>query len=327
MSDQRQTGRPLPVPVYGDGSDVWAFLEDRADRRARNLPLGVPTPFKALDDFLVGGWQPGEVYVIGAPPSTGKSALAGRIARHVSALRGRALYLSYEIDPAKIRMRALADVAGMRYELLQGGRVNVPELRERFAVDLALQTSGIGMLDCTQHRPTLDEIELISAQTFAGIADQAANLTPYNSLVIVDYLQLAARAAARSGGTAGDDVRVQVADFSNRMMTLARRLGVAVIQLASVNRASYARRDRSDEGGRSDHLADMAAFKEAGDIESDVDNAMLITLANPNDSWQSVRSDDVWNLKLHIMKARNGKTGAIPLQFNRPFLRFSSEGE
>lgn len=280
---------------------VFDEARERAARRMAGMPLGVETSLFELDRILGGGFQPGQVYILGAPPGTGKSALALLFARHISMRGGRALYAAYEVGPRACRMRALSDIASVKGDDIQLGRID-PSKLETFRPELERQTEGIAFIDATREpRPRAD--------TLAGaVCALNASNDPFGFLLIVDYLQLAARFA---GYDDERDIRGKVAMFSNDLAQLARACNIPVLALSSVGRASYK------------ESSSLAAFKETGDIESDADVAMIL---GPRDetSFDELRGRDEWPLTLRVLKNRHGRTGQVPLTFLRPFLRFTA---
>ena len=203
-------------------------------------------------------------------------------------------------------LRALADIAGRDHGDLLGGRIH-PESIESHRKKLQAETDGIYFMDATDMdaRPQIEDI----AAAVALVKGKETDADPFGPLVVIDFLQLAARWMSDNDR---DDTRAKVAKLSNVLTGLARRFQVPVLILSSVSRSAY------------DEPESLAAFKEAGDIESDADVAMILGPSNPCKDWYTQNKETpTWPLCLRVLKNRHGKTGGQSLTFLRPLLRFT----
>jgi replicative DNA helicase len=123
-------------------------------------------------------------------------------------------------------------------------------------------------------------------------------------LVVIDYLQLIEPENRR------DPRQEQVAQISRRLKFLARELGIPVVALAQVNRASEERQD---------HKPRLADLRESGSIEQDADTVLI--LHRPG-RYEGSQEDNV--LEVIIAKQRNGPTGEITLTYLKPYNRYEN---
>ena len=283
------------------------LIQRRFTARRSGKPIGIETGFRDLDEILGGGFQPGQTYVFGAPPATGKSTLALAFSRTHSARGGRVIYISYEVGLEASILRALADITGEEHDDLLGGGVDPSTIAATHWSRLEAETKGIYFMDATDlhNRPQVDDLAR-AVELVKGVGNDT---DPYGPLVVLDFLQLAARWVSDNDR---DDTRARVARLSNILTGLARRFQVPVLILSSVARSAY------------DEPENLAAFKEAGDIESDADVAMILgPRASCKDWYTQHKEDETWNLRLRVLKNRHGKTNGQDLDFKRNLLRFT----
>lgn len=262
---------------------------DRLDaRKSRSATDGaVLTGFLDLDDLMC-GLQPGELILLAARPSTGKTALALGIARNV-ALRGEAVFFaSLEQPHADLAERLLcceASVDGFR--LRKGFTDAVEDTRLRNAT---ATLRGLPL-----------EVDDASRQSVLRIAAHVRRLKHRRDLrlVVVDYLQLLDpedRKAPR---------HEQVAGVSRRLKGLARESNLPVLCLCQLNREVEHRR------GERPRLADL---RDTGELEQNADSVLL--LHRPEESTNVI--------EVILAKQRNGPTGDVQLTFLKQFMRFEN---
>jgi len=254
---------------------------------------GTPTGFKDLDE-LTGGFQPGNLVVIAARPSMGKSALVTNIAENAAIDHGRAVALfSLEMSEAELATRFLASQARVKGDDLSKGRAEkrwakILEASRRLAgapifVD---DSSDVGILEIRA------KARRLHSQAKGGLG-----------LVIVDYLQLL-RAEARIENRAE-----QVGQMSRGLKILARELDVPVIALSQLNRAVEARTDKRPL------LSDL---RESGAVEQDADVVVFIY----RDEYYNEDSEHEGEAELIVSKHRNGPLGKVTLTFQKEYPKF-----
>jgi replicative DNA helicase len=258
---------------------------------------GTPTGFVDLDN-ITGGLQPGNLVVIAARPSMGKSSLVTNIAENAAIHYGKPVALfSLEMSEAELAQRFIASQASIKGDDLRKGRVSeerwpkIVKASSRLAgaplwVD---DSSDIGMLE-------------IRAKTRRLHSQHPEGL----GLVIVDYLQL-----LRSDSRSENRAEV-IGQMSRGLKLLAGELGVPVIALSQLNRGVEARTDKRPL------LSDL---RESGAVEQDADVVIFIyrdDYYNPGNSERPGEAD------LIIAKHRNGALGTVTLTFRPEYPRFMS---
>ncbi len=273
--------------------DCLALATDWIDRRAQGVPLdGVQAGIKDLD-AKTGGFHDGELTVIAARPSVGKTALAGAIVRHVAGGGYPVFFASLEQSATELGMRWLTTEAGVDGDHLRKGTVGAADLARLIEVRDSLEKCKL-FLD---HTP---------GQSVSRIIAQARRLKKSENvrLVVVDYLQLIDMDRHK-----GQSRAEQVADVSRRLKLLARELRVPVIALAQLNRQVESR------GEEKPKLSDL---RDSGAIEQDADCVLLL--------WRPEgRESNV--VQILVEKQRNGSTGPVTVIFERWCGRFQNYSE
>lgn len=285
------------------------LLVDLRDRRCRHLAgeevLGLPTGLPGLDKIL-GGLNQG-LHLLSGPPGRGKTSLALQIALHVAG-RGRpVLFASYENSSQSLLLKALCARAGLNTQHAMRGWADV-ELLEQAEVSL---------------RPTFERLEFVdgdSSLTVGSLRARALRAMEIHGgpcLVVIDYLQLAAKIGRDYRELS--ESRARVDTLTGDLMTLCGRLASPVLALASQSRAGYAL--GADAKGGPKGSANLATFKESGDLEYSADVAMFLTGVDPEDRPRSLPSGSE-ALRLVVSKYRHGATGDVPVVFFKESGRF-----
>ena len=275
------------------------ILDEETDKLHRlsvaKTPLtGVPSGFKDIDE-KTGGFQPGNLIVIAARPSMGKSALVANIAENAS-LAGHAVALfSLEMSESELAQRFVASQARIKGEELRRGRVaeakwpKILEACQRLSkaplyVD---DSSDTGVLEVRAKARRLHH------QLEHGLG-----------LIVIDYLQL-----MRHEGRVESRVE-QVGQISRGLKSLARELKVPVIALSQLSRAVEQR-----GGDKKPILSDL---RDSGQLEQDADLVMFIY----REEYYDKDSERVGEADIIIAKHRNGPVGDVVLTFQREYPKF-----
>lgn len=271
--------------------EVFIAIEARRNGRATGLTTG----FTDLD-VLTNGFRPGDLVILAARPSQGKTALAMGIAQHAAQeFPGHVLFISLEMGDGPIGERLLASVSRVEGAKLQQPRFMRGDDTDRLSAAAASLQSLRIKIDDTPGR-TVTQI---------GANARRVKSRDGLSLLVVDYLGLIDGQRDR-----GDSRQEEVARISRRLKQLARELQCPLLCLHQLNRQSEQRTDRRPM------LADL---RESGQIEADADCVLLLHRPEFYDP-----TDRPGIAQLHIAKNRNGPTGTVELAFRKECTRFDS---
>ena len=263
---------------------------------------GIGTGFVDLDKLTM-GLHGGEMIVIAARPSIGKTSLAMNIAEHV------AIEQRLPVAVFSLEMAAAALVLRM---LCSRSRVNLRNVREGFLAerDFPKLTGSAGKL---ANAPLfLDDssgLSILQLRAKARRMHQQYGI----KLFVIDYLQLLHSTSRRA-----ENRQQEIADISSGIKALAKELNVPVIVLSQLNR------EVEREKGRPPRLSDL---RESGAIEQDADLVGLLYKVNKGEDEESGTDGptDAVPINLLIAKQRNGPAGEdVPLTFMKAYTRFES---
>jgi replicative DNA helicase len=275
-------------------------IEDFHQRQG--MLTGISTGFVDLDK-LTSGLHGGEMIVIAARPSMGKTSLAMNIAEHVVLEQRLAVgVFSLEMTAESLVLRMLCSRA----------RVNLRDIREGFLAerDFPKLTGAAGKL---ANAPLfIDDSASLSILQLRARARRMAQQHGIK-LFIIDYLQLLHSTSARRV----ENRQQEIADISNGIKALAKELEVPVIVLSQLNR------ELEKDKSRKPRLSDL---RESGAIEQDADLVALLYKPNSGDEEEATAREetDGGAVNLLIAKQRNGPTGEVPLTFLKGYTRFES---
>ncbi len=287
--------------IQGDTLELKDVISEAMDRIAKRAETGghavtgVASGLIDLDD-ITGGFQPGQLVVLAARPSMGKTALALNICDH-AAMEGKTsvLFVSLEMGHLEIAERLLCARSRIDgYKLRTGMGLAYREMNQLTKAWNELRGGAPLFIDDTPARNMLQ------------ITASARRLKLRNEigLIVVDYIQLIDSEDSR------DSRQEQIAKISRRLKTLARELEVPVIALSQLNRAVESREDRRPR---------MADLRESGAIEQDADIVLLLHRPDYYDA-----NDQPGIAELIVAKNRNGRTDSVKLTFPKDLTRFEN---
>ncbi len=258
---------------------------------------GVRTGFYDIDR-MTAGLQKGDLIVLAARPSMGKTALALNIAEHVAVHEGLpVLVFSMEMGASQLALRLVGSLGRIDQQHLRTGKLAGDEwTRLTEAVDRLKQAQVY--IDET---PALTAAELRArsrrmARQFGGTL----------GLIVVDYLQL------MSGSASGDENRAtEIGEISRGLKALAKELQCPVMALSQLNRSVESRNDKRPM---------MSDLRESGAIEQDADVIMFIY----RDEYYNKESKEPGVAEIVIGKQRNGPVGTVKLTFMKPLTKFDN---
>lgn len=259
-------------------------------------PEGLPTGFADIDK-IVGGFKGGEMIVLAARPSAGKTALALNISSFVAVDRMRpTMFFSVEMSKESLMVRELCSRAGVSSRWIRDGMMT--------AEDLTKLTGAYN--EVCGGRLYIDDAGGLSIMQLRARARRYHQLYGIE-LFVIDYLQM-----LHAAGKKTSNRQEEVGAVSRGIKELAKELKVPVLALAQLNRES-----EKDKTPRRPRVSDL---RESGEIEQHADIIMLLYSKPPP---EGVFPDPhVSSSGLIIAKNRDGETDEIELTFLKRFTRF-----
>jgi replicative DNA helicase len=298
--------RPQYVPVQAVLKEAFNILKNLHDQKEH--VTGVPTGYVDLD-HKTAGFQPGNLVIIAARPSMGKTTLALNIAQYASAESKKkvpSVIFSLEMGKEELVMRFLASIARVDF-----GRTRTGHFHDS---DWPRLTRAAGILHDAKifidDSPSISVLELRS---------KARRLKSEHDigLVIVDYLQL------MRGGANPESRQQEISEISRALKALAKELNVPVVALSQLNRELEKRADKRPM---------MSDLRESGAIEQDADVIMFVYREAVY--CEDCRKPDTTcskgherNAEIIIGKQRNGALGTIELTFIGEHTRFENRSD
>jgi len=279
-----------------DLKDLLQETFDRLEAEDGRMVTGVETGFFELDE-MTNGLQPGEMIIVAARPSMGKTALALNIAEHMGATaKVPVAVFSLEMSKQQLAQRLLCSRSGVDSHKLRRNMLS----RDDFA-KLSLTVGELSeapiFIDDT---PGLSLLALrAKSRRLKARHDVKA--------IFIDYLQL-------MSAPGSENRQQEVSNISRGIKALARELEVPVVCLSQLNRAAEQR-----EG----HRPRMSDLRESGSIEQDADVVMML---HREDYYHRGEDDYVDNNQAEVIltKQRNGPTGTVKLAFHGSTTRFNN---
>jgi replicative DNA helicase len=253
---------------------------------------GTASGFRDLDE-ITGGFQPGNLIIIAARPSMGKSALVTNMAENASIDHGKPVALfSLEMSESELAQRFVASQARIKGDELRKGRVADAKWPKILEASARLAAAPLYVDDSS-------DVGILEIRAKARRLHQQSPL----GLIIVDYLQL-----LRPDGRVESRVE-QVGQMSRGLKILARELDVPVIALSQLSRAVESRTDKRPI------LSDL---RESGQIEQDADLVAFIY----REEYYDKETERAGIADIIIAKHRNGALGDVELTFAKEYPKF-----
>lgn len=261
--------------------------------RAKSDITGIPTGFTILDK-MTAGLHPGELTIVAARPSMGKTAFSLNLAQHMALkMKKTVAYFSLEMSHQAMMMRVLASEA----------RINAKDIRSGQLSDAAwpklIHAAGV----LSESKLFIDESSGVSP---LEIRSRCRRLKAQHGLdcIMVDYLQL-----MRLKEKVESRER-EVSEISRTLKAIAKELAVPVIALAQLNRGVE---------GRTEKRPMLSDLRESGSIEQDADVIMMLYR---DDYYDKESAEKKGHAEVIIGKQRNGPTGTVRLTFEAEYGRF-----
>ena len=262
----------------------------------KRLITGVGTGFVDLDG-MTRGFQPGDLIIIAARPSMGKTSLVLNIAQYVAMQQDQTVgVFSLEMSKESLFLRLLTAEAQIDSHRLMSGAIGQKDYGR---ISHALETLSAMKLH-------------IDDTANVGVLEMRAKSRRLQSehglhLLIVDYIQL------MSGRGRFENRTLELASISRSLKGLAKELSVPIVVLSQLSRAPEA---------RSDHRPQLSDLRESGALEQDADVVILIYREDAYN--RDPNHPDAGTAELILAKQRNGPTGVVKLAFLREQTRFAN---
>jgi replicative DNA helicase len=292
MEERQGFSRIQPI-----AENVFTKIQEYAHHDSHAL-TGLATGFRDLDQ-ITSGFQAGDLIIVAARPSMGKTALCRNIAQRAAVTeRATVAVFSLEMSKEQLVMRMLSSQASVDARNLRTGMLSKP--------DWARLAEAIGTLAATDIY--IDDTPGINVLEMRAKLRRLAAENKKLDLVMVDYLQL-------MGSSRRNENRQQeVSQISRDLKTLAKEFNVPVMALSQLSRAPEARNPPRPM---------MSDLRESGSIEQDADVVAFIYRADYYAKAGDEIPEDQKNIaELIIAKQRNGPTDTIKLAFLKQFTRF-----
>ncbi len=263
---------------------------------------GIATGYDELDR-MTGGLKPGEMFVIAARPSMGKTSLMMNIAEHICVDLGKpGMVFSCEMSSFQIVQRLVFSRA--KFAVSQLSRGYTPNKGDLQRIKRAcLETAAAKLFIDDTPGITINEL-----RAKARRKKRDENI----QFIAIDYLQL-----MRSRTKQAENSRErEIAEISAGIKGLAKELGLPIIILAQLNRGPESR------SGESRGVPRMSDLRESGAIEQDADLVGLLYRAAYYADTEEEKENEAGKAELVLAKNRNGETGHIPLTFVAELMRF-----
>lgn len=297
---------------------VFNQITERAKRK--NPITGVPTLFFDLDK-MTGGLQPGDLVIVAARPSMGKTAFVLNLAQNACILPQRfehvpeadrpvthpVLFFSLEMGASQLVERVLCSEAKIDYSKLRTGEYTEDDWARMTGAASRIAASKFYIDD--QAAPSILEMRA-RARRFKDDKSIFPGIEGQFGLIIVDYLQL-----ARGGRSRYDSREQEISEISRGLKAMAKELRTPVIALSQLNRAVDT---------RADHRPQLSDLRESGAIEQDADVIMFIYRAERYATTDEERKKVENQAEIIIGKQRNGPIGTVNLTFIKHMTRFEN---
>lgn len=263
-------------------------------QKNKGLLTGVPTDYYELDK-LTNGLQPGDLILLGARPSVGKTSLALNIANNASINHKKSVAIfSIEMPDIQLAQRTLCSTGVVDFQKAKSGKLSTEDWDALWEAKKKTEDAEV----------YVDDNSLI---TPGQIISKCRNLKRKKGLdlIVIDYLQL-----MQMGGRRIDNRNLEISQITRALKIGAKELGVPIILLSQLKRPNTSENRRPV-------LVDL---RDSGAIEQDADIVMFLHLKDEQDLYNSSNKKRV--VELIIAKHRNGPTAMINLNFKPQYTLF-----
>lgn len=264
---------------------------EAAQNRGGDL-TGIPTGFTNLDTYTH-GLHAGQLVIVAARPSVGKSTFALDIARNAAIKHNQAtIFFSLEMGRSEIAMRMLSAESGIYLQSMRKGTLTEGDWAKLAAVRGKINDAPLYIDDSPN-------MSLVEIRAKCRRLAQQVQL----KMVVIDYIQL------MTSGKKVESRQQEVSEFSRALKLLSKELGVPVVALSQLNRQAEQTKDKRPE---------LSQLRESGSLEQDADVVILLHREGlfEKDHPRAGEAD------LILAKQRNGPTGTVTVAFQGQYSRF-----
>ncbi len=273
--------------------ETYANVEHLQNRKGDIT--GIPTGFRDLDR-LTAGFQRGDLIIVAARPSVGKTAFALNVAQAVGTQTDENVAIfSLEMGAEQLVMRMLCAEGNIDAQVLRTGALNSEDWRKLTMATGTLSRAGIYIDDSAGIRVSEIRAKCRRLKQEHGLG-----------MILIDYLQL-----IQGSGLAGQNRQQEVSEISRSLKALARELEVPVIALSQLSRGVEQRQDKRPM---------MSDLRESGSIEQDADIVAFLY----REDYYDKETEDANTIEIIVAKQRNGPTDTVKLAFKKEFNKFVS---
>jgi replicative DNA helicase len=279
------TGNPETIPeIIESLGGVTEFFKPR---------VGIRTPWPSVNQ-VTGGWNKGELSLVAARSSMGKTSFALNALYYSAACNISSVFYSCEMDQESIIWRLISLLSGIAFKDLRSGEMNSSE--RRAAVDALATISGIPL-----------RVIGSAGRTAGWITSDIERLKRKGccELALLDYIGLV------RGGNSRENRNHELGNICRQFKVCAGQLGIPFIVLVQLNRALESRMDKRPM---------MSDMRDSGELEEHAD--LIMMLYRPG-YYDRENPDAQGTAEVIIAKQRNGPTPIIPLRFEYHRGRFS----
>lgn len=267
-------------------------------RKSDNRITGIKTGYVDLDRYT-NGFQRGDLIILAARPSMGKTALALNLALHAAVYNPQAIAIfSLEMPAEALMKRILSAKSSVEGNKLRSGLINDREFNKLNEAANELVNTKMFVDDSSTIRVSEIFSKCRKLKSEQGL-----------DMIVIDYLQL-----LQGSGKGGENRQQEISEISRSLKALAREMDCPVIALSQLTRGVESRPDKHPM------LSDL---RESGAIEQDADLVIfLYREAYYNKEEENVPESDTDTTDIDIAKHRNGATGRIVLAFQKAISAF-----
>lgn len=288
---QVESGRMLTI---ADKPELIGDVVRRLADRPRDNACRIPSSINALNKLL-GGYGPGQLILIAARPSIGKSAFAFQEAMSAAKYSLRTLFVSIEMPNDEIGARRIANGCDIQLADIMSG--NLDPMKRRLITDLAHQMNDLPLLLWEPQSPTVDKIvAMIRREAAAGLR-----------LAIIDYVSLIKHRDPKKPHWE------RIGEISKALKSVSKQLRLPIILLSQVGREVENRSGRDSEDGQGARRPTLTDLKYSGSLEEDADIVIFVHRATRM----------VAEAELIVAKHRNGPLKVIEASYDGPRFSFS----